>query len=174
MARYRSAALGSAAAFFFLISTPAAARWRTATLTLKTPTKSSTASSRSRLYALPGEVIRVSVEGKVGRFPEDKPADFRGQPLYCGVNRHQPTLCNLTLFCFVAGRSSGPEEEIIEREGRYMNFHHPSVRQERDGFSWTAQDAGFVHCGINAHHVTSHSQGEFEVRLSLAEGAFAH
>jgi hypothetical protein len=154
-----------------LVSYASSDRWRTDTLKLKTPTVSTIEATRSRLYVLPGEVVRVSVEGKVGRYPGDKPADFRGQPLYCGTVRHHPTLCNLTLFCFVAGRSSGPKEEVVEREGRYMNFHHPSVRQERKGFAWTAQDAGFVHCGINAHHVASHSQGGFTVTLSLAEGA---
>lgn len=160
-------------AVFLLLAPPVQGRWREATLKLKTPTKSTTEATRSRLYVLPGEVVKVSVEGKVGRFPSDKPADFRGQPLYCGSNRSQPTLCNLTLFCFVAGRSSGPKEEIVDRNNRYMSFHHPSVRQDRDGFAWTAQDAGFVHCGINAHHVTRHSQGEFTVHISIGDNSLA-
>ena len=162
-----AALLAAAFALAALAAQPALARWREATLRLETPTGSSTKTVRSRLYVLPGEVVKVSVQGQVARFPGDSPADFRGQPIYCGSNRAQPTLCNLTLFCFVAGRTEGVKGETLERKGRYMSYHHPSAVQERGGFSWTAQDAGFVHCGINAVHATEHSKGGFTVKLSI-------
>lgn len=167
--RNAAAAVLISLSLLLLASSPSLARWKEAVLDLKTPRSSSTDAFRSRLYVLPGETVSVSVEGRVGRYPTDKPADFRGQPLHCGSSRSQPTLCNLTLFCFVAGRSAGPEEEIVERAGRYMNYHHPSVRKERGGFAWTAEDAGFVHCGIYAVHSTEQAQGGFKVRLALEE-----
>lgn len=167
--RNPAAAVLISLSLILVASSPSLARWKEAVLELKTPTRSNTDAVRSRLYVLPGETVRVQVEGRVGRYPSDKPADFRGQPLHCGSSRSQPTLCNLTLFCFVAGRTSGPEEELVDRAGRYMNYHHPSARKERGGFSWTAEDAGFVHCGIYSVHSTEQAQGGFKVRLTIEE-----
>ncbi|MDV2495555.1 MAG: hypothetical protein RX316_05005 [bacterium] len=167
----RPLAIGLALAAAALAAQPAFGRWRENTLTLKTPTSSAPQTVRSRLYVLPGEVVEVSVRGRAARFPGDGPADFRGQPLHCGTNRAQPTLCNLTLYCFVAGRTDGPDGEVIARKDRYMSYHHPMVRREPDGFAWTAQDAGFVHCGIHAVHVGEQSQGGFTVHITIAEGA---